>query len=55
MLLQCRDKATTLAEEGKAKIFQCRNIITTLKKHHVNVATVQLNVATSKAAPIVKL
>ena len=54
-LLQCREKAATSAEEGKAKIFQCRDIITKLRQHHVNVAIVQLNVVTSKAALEVKL
>ena len=44
MLFQCHDKAATSTEEGKAKIFQCHDIITTLRQHHVNVATV--NVAT---------
>ena len=47
-LLQCRDKAVVSAEDGKAKIFQCCDIITTLKQH-------QANVATSKAALEVKL
>ena len=54
-LLQSRDKAATSAKEGKTKIFQCRDIITTLWQHHVNVATVQLNVATSKSALVAKL
>ena len=54
-LLQCRDKAVTSVEEGKAKIFQCRDIPTILRQHHVNVATMQLNVLTSKASPTVKL
>ena len=54
-LQQCQDIATTSAEKGKAKICQCRNIITTLSRHQVNVATTQLNVATPKAASTVKL
>ena len=55
MLLQCRDKVETSVEEGKGKIFQCHEIITTLRQHHVNVARTQLNVVTSKVAPTVKL
>ena len=54
-LLQCCDIAMTSAEKGKAKICQCHNIITTLSRYQVNVATTQLNVATSKATSIVKL
>ena len=54
-LLQCPDIAATSVEEKKAKICQCRDIITTLRRHQVNVTTTQLNVATSKVAPSVKL
>ena len=46
--LQCRDIAATSAEEGKAKICQCYDIITIVSRH-------QTNAATSKAALTVKL
>ena len=39
-LLQCRDIAATSAEEGKAKICQFRDFITTLRRHQVNIAIV---------------
>ena len=42
-LLQCRDMAATSTKEGKAKIFQCRDIITTLRRHQVDVATSSRN------------
>ena len=54
-LLQCRDIATKSVEEGKAKVCQCRDNITTLRRYQVNVMTVQLNVVTSEAALAVKL
>ena len=54
-LQQCCDIAVTSAEEGKAKICQCRDIITTLLRHQTNVATSQLNVTTSEATSTIKL
>ena len=38
-LLQCRDMAATSTKEGKAKIFLSQDIITTLRRHQVDVAT----------------
>ena len=54
-LLQCRNIAATLAEEEKAEICQCRDMIMTLLRHQTNVRTSKFNVATSEATLVVKL